>query len=342
MTRVRAVVVAATDVGRRRSHNEDHHVVWVPSDPADLERRGILIMVADGMGGSLAGEVASKLAAETVVHRYGEGAGVDPLEDLKAAVEDANTAVFQQSLSDPSMTGMGTTCTALALKGREAWIAHVGDSRAYLCRGREIRQLTQDHSLVAHLVERNELSPEQARTDSRRNVVTRSVGVGEKVEVDAMRIGGLLEPGDTLLLCSDGLHGQVTDEEIGQAMQEGSMEEACQDLIGLANERGGPDNITVVMARIEAVGNPVAARDSTTVSGIRESENGGRVPSRSAPLTRRRKSRTWLLLLLALIALVLAVWSIVWLVGGMREESSKVEKVSAVTGSAVTAPGVRA
>jgi protein phosphatase len=294
MTRMRAVVVAATDVGRRRDHNEDHHAAWIPEDPAELDRRGILLMVADGMGGSQAGEVASKLAADIVVQRYGEAPGADPLAELKAAVEAANGVVFQQSLADPTMSGMGTTCTALAFRGREAWVAHVGDSRAYMTHGRELHLLTRDHTLVAHLIEQKELTEEEARTDLRRNVVLRSVGVGEEVEVDAMPIAGPLEPGDTILLCSDGLHGLVSDEELGQAMQGADMTLACQDLVALANQRGGPDNITVVMARIESVG-----------------ERAPRAPAMTGAAT----GRPWIAIVLALLGLAVAVGSVMWLTG---------------------------
>lgn len=300
---LRAAVVAATDVGRRRDHNEDHHAAWIPDDPAELEHRGMLLVVADGMGGSQAGEVASKLAAETVVQRYVAGAGNSPLADLRAAVESANRQVFEQGMADPHLSGMGTTCTALALRGNQAWIAHVGDSRAYMMRGYELSLLTRDHTLVAHLIEQNELSLEDARTDPRRNVMLRSVGVGEDVEVDAEPIEGPLKPGDTLLLCSDGLHGLVSDEELGQAMQQEDMTSACQDLLALANERGGPDNITVVMARIESVGPP--SKRPSKASKVEE-------PAFVGPT----HGRAWVALLLALLGLAVAVGSVMWLTGG--------------------------
>jgi serine/threonine protein phosphatase PrpC len=140
-------------------------------------------------------------------------------------------------------------------------VAHVGDSRAYLVRAHRARQITTDHSLVAQLVARNQLSAEEARSDPRRNVVTRSVGVGPDLEVDVVAVGEPLKGGDTLVLCSDGLHGQMSDDEIaGFAMAE-SLPDACRDLIELANARGGPDNITVAMLRFErppeAAGNPL-------------------------------------------------------------------------------------
>lgn len=243
-------IKGATDLGRRRTNNEDSHAWWVPEGAAERTRRGALLVVADGMGGAVAGERASRLAVEVVLKKYSTGPGGDPLTDLKEAVEAANHAVHAESLTSQDLSGMGTTCTAVVVLGNDALVAHVGDSRAYLIRDDEARQLTTDHSLVAHLVERGQLTPEQARYDPRRNVVTRSVGVGPQVDVDAERLTGVLAPGDTLLLCSDGLHGSVEDEELAEAAGGPDLEEACARLIALANDRGGPDNITIILARV--------------------------------------------------------------------------------------------
>jgi protein phosphatase len=243
-------VKSATDLGRRRTNNEDSHAWWIPEDAAERERRGALLVVADGMGGAVAGERASRLAVEALLRSYSTAPGLDPLADLKGAVEAANQAVHAESLTSQSLLGMGTTCTAVVVLGADTLLAHVGDSRAYLVRGDQVRQLTSDHSLVAHLVERGQLTPEQARSDPRRNVVTRSVGVGPRVEVDAARLPGVLQPGDTLLLCSDGLHGSVEDEELAGLAGGADLEEACARLVELANQRGGPDNITLILARV--------------------------------------------------------------------------------------------
>lgn len=240
---------AATDLGMKRSQNEDSHGFWVSDDPAEREQRGSLVVVADGMGGSRAGEVASRLAVETVIRTYREGQMGSPLDDLYHAVETANHIVHQESVTHPDMNGMGTTCTALVVRGRDAFLAHVGDSRAYLVQGGRLRQLTQDHSLVAQLVRDGQLTPEQARSDPRRNVVTRSVGVGAQVEIDAQRFEALMRDGDTLLLCSDGLHGLVKDEELRVLAEEEILDDGCKRAIAMANSRGGHDNITVVMAR---------------------------------------------------------------------------------------------
>ncbi len=217
--------------------------------PADA-----LVVVCDGMGGSNAGEVASRMTADAVVREFTAHPGSDPAQMLNHAVESANTEVWDLSRTRADLNGMGTTCTALAVKDGHVMLAHVGDSRAYLVRAHHATQLTSDHSLVAQLVARQQLTPEEARHDPRRNVVTRSVGVGPEVEVELVTVGEPLQHGDTIVLCSDGLHGQVSDDEIAGAAMGESLEAACGELIELANERGGPDNITVAMLRYEQRG----------------------------------------------------------------------------------------
>jgi protein phosphatase len=259
--RLRTDSSAATDLGRRRSGNEDCYKVWQAGTDGAERAADTLLVVCDGMGGSNAGEVASHMAVETVVREFTASPAGDTAAALTHAVEVANTEIWDLSRTRSDLNGMGTTCTAVALKGGDVLVAHVGDSRAYLVRGHRATQLTTDHSLVAQLVARNQLSPEEARHDPRRNVVTRSVGVGPEVEVDIVKLGEPLQGGDTIVICSDGLHGQVSDDEIaGSAMGE-SLDEACRSLIELANERGGPDNITVVLLRVQepgaAPGNPL-------------------------------------------------------------------------------------
>ena len=211
------------------------------------------------MGGSNAGEVASRMAVDSILRVFRAAPANDAPTALANAVHTANSDIWELSRSRSDLSGMGTTCTALALRGDEVLVAHVGDSRAYLVRGHVARQLTTDHSLVAQLVARNQLTAEEARHDPRRNVVTRSVGVGPDVEVDVVALGEPLRTGDTLVVCSDGLHGQVSDDEIASVAMGDSLEDACRELIELANERGGPDNITVAMARFERTG--AAARN---------------------------------------------------------------------------------
>jgi len=176
------------------------------------------------------------------------GQGTTP-EGLIRVVEGANRIIHQQGQADNDQRGMGTTLTVVAIHGPQAIFAHVGDSRLYLVRQGAISQMTRDHSLVAQLLESNHLTPEEARSDPRRNVVTRSVGVSPSVEVD----GGVftLRPGDTLLISTDGLHGLATDDELASHAAGANLDRACQELIDLARARGGPDNITLILARYD-------------------------------------------------------------------------------------------
>jgi protein phosphatase len=242
-------VRAATDIGLRRPENEDRFGVWLPPDRGLRVQRGVLLVVADGMGGARAGEVASAMAVDRVLQLYGRGVG-EPLDDLRRAFEAANRAVHAASLAQPDLHGMGTTLTALVVRGDEAFVAHVGDTRAYLVRDRTIVQLTADHSLVAQLVRERHLTAEEARVDPRRNVVTRSVGVAPEVLVDLLQPEQRMGAGDTLLLSSDGLHGLVSDEEIALSASAPVLDEVCGRLVALARQLGGHDNITVVAARL--------------------------------------------------------------------------------------------
>ena len=236
-----------TDRGRLRPHNEDSLLV---------EAEHGLFAVADGMGGHAAGEVASHLAIEAVRASLAEGPQPDgdmPAR-LRSAIEDANRRIAEQIEQQPECRGMGTTLVVAVSDGPRCWIAHIGDSRAYLIRGEQITQLTADHSFVNELVRLGMLSREQAARDPRRNVVTRALGSGAMVvpEIHEYRV----EPGDTLLLCSDGLNTMLADERILAVMQESgaSLEEACAGLVAAANAAGGEDNISVVAVRWQGDG----------------------------------------------------------------------------------------
>lgn len=244
-------VSTRTDVGLRRDHNEDALAVWSPDGSGNGEA-GVVVVVADGMGGARAGEVASRLAVETVLRACREAALPIDLDTLAHSIEAANQVIHEQGAAQPDLKGMGTTCTAVLLRDAVAWVAHVGDSRVYLVREGAARQVTRDHSLVAQLVESHHLTPEQARVDPRRNLVTRSVGVSATVAVDAQRLEESLRPGDTVVVCTDGLHGLMEDGELAALASGPDLEDACTRLIALANARGGPDNITVVLARLAA------------------------------------------------------------------------------------------
>jgi PPM family protein phosphatase len=234
---------AHTDVGLRRRGNEDRYA---------LDPQLGLCLVADGMGGHSAGQVASTLAAEAVVRALRESKGSDATaaEKLRAAIEEANHAIYTASREKNEYTGMGTTVVALLVEGVRAAIAHVGDSRAYRVRGGRIRQLTDDHSIVGELLRRQEITADDAREHPHRHVLTRALGVRGHVQPDLAEL--TLSPGDQFVLCSDGLTNHVEDTEIAKLVSEAAdLEAGCASLIGLANRRGGEDNITVVLARCD-------------------------------------------------------------------------------------------
>jgi len=234
---------AGTDVGLARSGNEDSHL-----------RGRTVFAVADGLGGHQGGEVASAMAVEPLAALDGRAfADADEAaEALTAAIRAANQAILQRGRSDPELWGMGTTVTAAAVAhDRVLQLAHVGDSRAYLLRkGAPLRQLTTDHTVVAEAVERGLLTRQQAAIHPQRGVVTRAVGLDPDVLVDLPEPLEL-EPGDQVLLCSDGLTEVVDDEQIaGVLAEQVDGGDACGTLIAAANRAGGPDNVTVVLLRV--------------------------------------------------------------------------------------------
>ncbi len=218
-----------TDRGLVRDHNEDVLLVRPP-----------LYVVADGMGGHRAGEVAAAIAVEQLGAELDAGRIVDGVS-LGAALLVAGAEVRARGTGDRA--GMGTTVVAILLDGSRAWVAHVGDSRAYLLRAGTLEQLTADHTLVGELVRRGRLTPAQAATDTRRHVLTRALGASD----DAPDVRALpLAPGDRLLLCSDGLAGVVPDARIGSLLGQGDPEAAADALVAAALAAGGPDNVTVI------------------------------------------------------------------------------------------------
>ncbi len=238
-----------TDVGRSRKHNEDACILCAPADIRLLDERGVLFAVADGMGGAKAGEFASRFVLHALVAKYYEG-GLKPIPVLlRDAIALANAQLYEKANSDPNYEGMGTTTSAVIIHGDCLYIAHVGDSRVYIARDKPpIRQLTEDHSLVADQVRSGLISKEAARTHSLRNLITRAVGIKEEVEVDLLCMR--LRVGDTVLICSDGLSGMMEDEEIATAMQLRSLKGVTRMLVGQALNYGGRDNITVVGIRV--------------------------------------------------------------------------------------------
>lgn len=230
---------ARTDIGQRRSLNEDSFAL-----EADLG----LYLVADGMGGHTAGQVASRLASEATVAALQRVSDTSATmtEKLRYCVAAANRQIYDTAQAKPELQGMGTTLVALLTGPGRIALAHVGDSRAYLIRAGRIRQLTDDHSLVAELVRRREISPTAARGHPHRHVLTRALGVRRAVEPDLAELTPA--PSDVVVLCSDGLTGHVDDAEIAhEVASDQDLERVCQRLVDLANERGGEDNITVAL-----------------------------------------------------------------------------------------------
>ncbi|MGA2796175.1 MAG: PP2C family serine/threonine-protein phosphatase [Thermoguttaceae bacterium] len=240
---------ALSDLGLRRANNQDSFTVFLAGNQQDFLRRGHLFMVADGMGAHAAGELASKIATDIVPMTYQKLRDKSPPDAILAALLDANNQIYTRGQASPEFRGMGTTATVLVLLPQGALLAHVGDSRAYRVRGQKIDQLTFDHSLVWELQATGQKYEEPISNFIGKNIITRSLGPNPNVQVD-LEGPHPCQVGDTFLLCSDGLSGQVEDAEIGAVLVCLPPAEAVQALVDLANLRGGPDNITVVCARV--------------------------------------------------------------------------------------------
>ena len=263
---LRLDVAQLTDVGRKREHNEDNMAYVIPKDPQVMAMKGALFIVADGMGGHAAGEVASEIAVDSVSNAYYMDDNEDVATPLLQAIKRANTAIYQRAAENMLRSGMGTTCVAAVLRGNMSYIANVGDSRAYLVRGNQVRQVSQDHSWVAEQVRAGLLTEEQARTHAQRNVITRCLGTQPDVEVDVFREP--LQEGDCLILCSDGLSGLVSDEELLRIVEQSVPQESVYHLVERANENGGPDNITAIVVRVHELGvEPPGVRNPVPVGG---------------------------------------------------------------------------
>lgn len=267
---IQVSVFARTDVGQQREHNEDSFLV------ADLTRqnasllpevrehelgpKGSLLMVADGMGGAAAGEVASEMATEFVydhlARHWLNDAETTPQQfafRLREAVEGANAKIHEHSKQNPDRRGMGTTTTAVGILGDHLYLTQVGDSRAYLVRRGRATQLTKDQSLMQRLIDAGELTEEEAEQSERKNIILQALGPDPKVRVDLTRQE--IRRGDSVVVCSDGLSGLVNKEEIAEIVSSShDLVEACTRLIDLANDRGGNDNITAVVARFDGEG----------------------------------------------------------------------------------------
>lgn len=238
-----------SDTGCVREANEDSGRIVQPSDVATCAARGVLVIVADGMGGHAAGDVASRLAVDTINRAYYDSPG-DPGSALTSALVAANRAIFAHASSDRGLTGMGTTCVALAYCGGLAYASHVGDSRLYLLREGAIYQMTRDDSAVGQMVQQGLLSREDARHHEDRNILLKALGTHAGVAVSQWHEPFPVCAGDAFVLCSDGLTDLVHDAEILEAVSTGvHPSEAAQSLVERAKSRGGFDNITVAVLR---------------------------------------------------------------------------------------------
>ena len=243
-------ITCKTDTGRQRRDNEDSAFARAP-----------LFVVADGMGGAQAGEVASRIAIEAFDHDLPDG--MSPEQGLAERVREANRRIYDCSREERERAGMGTTLTAAYLEEHSVAIAHVGDSRAYMLRDGTLQRLTRDHSLVDELVRRGKLTEEQAAEHPQRSIITRALGPEPDVEVDTWTYP--VRPGDVLLLCSDGLTSMLSEGQVGTILASAStLEQAGSELIAAANAAGGRDNITVVLFEVEDAGGPDASAQETT------------------------------------------------------------------------------
>jgi len=250
-TRAGIEVSGQTDIGCLRQNNEDSFGYWEPVDDQDFDRQGRLAIVADGMGGYEGGQEASRLAVETLIDVYRGYEGDDPQQALIDGLQAAHEEIRRYAMAHTELRGMGTTCTAIAVVQGRLHYVHVGDTRLYLIRDGQIMQVTRDHSYVGRLVEAGMLSREEAEKHPQRNILTAAVGTAPELMMDSPGRPESLQAGDVLLICTDGLWGQVHDAEILTTVEKHKkLEDAGRELIELARERGGPDNITVSTMRL--------------------------------------------------------------------------------------------
>src|SRR2546425_2199507 len=244
----------------------------IPKDPQVMTKKGALFIVADGMGGHAAGEVSSEIAVDTVSYVYYQDESDDVSVSLLHAIKRANALIHQRAAENMLRSGMGTTCVAAVLRGNMAYIANVGDSRAYIVRAGQVKQVSQDHSWVAEQVRAGLLTEDQARTHAQRNVITRCLGTQADVEIDVFP--EILEERDALVLCTDGLSGLVSDDEIRRIVDQAGPQESVYHLVERANENGGPDNITAIVVSVLEIGSePPNVRHPVYVGGRENGED---------------------------------------------------------------------
>jgi protein phosphatase len=247
-------VAQQTDTGRTRSSNEDNLTVVMPQNAQLLQSRGALFVVSDGMGGHSKGEIASQLAVQTVNETYYQEVEKDIPTALKDALTKANAVIYQageeENIPTADEARMGATCVAAVLHEHTLYAANVGDSRVYVVHDGQLHQITRDHSLVAQMIERGELTADEARTHEQRHIIYRALGSQAEVEIDLFT-----EPvaeGDSIILCTDGLSSVVPEEEVQATVEQYLPTDCVQRLIASANDAGGPDNVTAIVVRVSA------------------------------------------------------------------------------------------
>ena len=245
-------MASLTDVGCQRANNEDSVLYWEPDSVEEYGRKGRLAVVADGMGGYEGGQEASRLAVETARQVYDSAVDHDPQKALTQGLQAAHENIQRYGEEHLEFQGMGTTCTAIAIVDRQLYFAHVGDSRLYLIRNGSISRLTRDHSYVGRLVESGVVRSEDAESHPQRHILTAALGSGREVTPDVPEHPIPLEPDDTLILCTDGLWSLVGEQELLQTVQTNSPAESCVAMVKMALERGGPDNVTVLVLHVSS------------------------------------------------------------------------------------------
>ncbi|MEP7237569.1 MAG: Stp1/IreP family PP2C-type Ser/Thr phosphatase [Ferruginibacter sp.] len=254
-------VVVKTDLGNVRTNNEDAGSFFKVAGENTIREKGYLLLVADGMGGHNAGEVASKMAVEIIHEEYFRPNGESNKEKLLSkAFNTANKKIFDMASVNQSYKGMGTTCTALVVVGQNIYYAHAGDSRAYLYKNKLITRLTEDHTYVQQLVNNGDITAAEADTHPQRNILTNAMGTKPTLRVDTGKAVATFDESDRLLLCSDGLYDYLTDDELAIALRYESLQDAADYLINEAKRRGGKDNITVVLAERTATPDETALK----------------------------------------------------------------------------------
>lgn len=242
-------VIVLSDMGNVRTNNEDMGMFFKVADDNVIREKGYLLIVADGMGGHQAGEVASRMAGDIISREYFKQPGNGGVEkNLAKAFSLANKNIFEKARSQKTYNGMGTTCTALVVIDKTVYYAHVGDSRAYMQKGNSIVQITEDHTYVQELVNTGDITAEEAATHPKRNILTNAMGTKPELRIDTGKCAFLLEGNDKLLICSDGLYDYLSNEELKEILQKEGLKNAAGFMIDQAKARGGHDNITVVLA----------------------------------------------------------------------------------------------